>query len=81
MLTPIVKDVKVIEPYKILLTFENGEKKIYDMEPNLKYECFKRLENYEKFKKVHPRKVTVEWEDGEDINPDDLYYNSIKVEE
>ena len=63
MLTPIVKDVKVIEPYKILLTFENGEKKIYDMEPNLKYECFKRLENYE------------------NINPDDLYYNSIKVEE
>ena len=49
------------------------------MKKNLKYECFKELKNYEIFKKVHPRGVTIEWENGVDVNPDDLYYNSIEL--
>lgn len=31
MLTPRIEDVKVLEPYKVLLIFANGEKKVYDM--------------------------------------------------
>lgn len=79
MLTPRIEDVKVLEPYKVLLIFANGEKKVYDMKKNLKYECFKELKNYEIFKKVHSRGVTIEWENGVDVNPDDLYYNSVEL--
>ena len=60
-------------------SIENGKIKIYDMKPNLNYEAFKNLKNYELFKKVHPVGETIEWETGEDVNPEDLYYNSIEV--
>lgn len=77
MLTPIIKNVEVLENYELLITYENGERRIYDMKPNFKYEAFKKLENYELFKKVHPAGETIEWETGEDVNPEDLYCNSV----
>lgn len=79
MLTPIIKSVEVLEDYQLLLTYENGEKRIYDMKPNFKYEAFRELEDYELFKKVHPAGETIEWETGEDVSPESLYLNSIKV--
>ena len=79
MLMPIIKDIEVLEDYKILIKYENGKIKIYDMKPNLNYEAFKNLKNYELFKKVHPAGETIEWGTGEDVNPEDLYYNSIEV--
>lgn len=79
MLMPIIKDIEVLEDYKILIKYENGKIKIYDMKPSLNYEAFKNLKNYELFKKVHPAGETIEWETGEDVNPEDLYYNSIEV--
>lgn len=79
MLMPIIKDIEVLEDYKILIKYENGKIKIYDMKPNLNYESFKNLKNYELFKKVHPAGETIEWETGKDVNPEDLYYNSIEV--
>lgn len=79
MLTPIIKNVEVLENYELLLTYENGEKRIYDMKPNFRYEAFKELKNYELFKKVHPAGETIEWETGEDVSPESLYLNSVKV--
>lgn len=70
MLMPIIKDIEVLENYKILIKYENGKIKIYDMKPNLNYEAFKR---------VHPAGETIEWETGEDVNPEDLYFNSKEV--
>ena len=31
------------------------------------------------FKKVKPHNETVTWENGEDVCPEDLYYNSKKI--
>lgn len=78
MLQPLIKDVKVLEEYKLLLIYENGEQRIYDMKPNLQYEAFKKLKDYELFKKVHAAGETIEWETGEDVSPESLYLNSIK---
>lgn len=44
-----------------------------------KIKYFSKLKNIEYFKNVKPRGDTVEWEDGEDIAPENLYYNSISV--
>ena len=33
----------------------------------------------QKFKKVKPYNETVIWEKGEDVCPEDLYYNSIEI--
>ena len=45
-----VKNVEPLKEYKILLTFEKGVRKIFDMKPYLKYPAFKPLENVELFK-------------------------------
>lgn len=81
MLTPLIKDVKILENYMLLLFFENGEKKVYDMKKNFKYPVFEKLKNINLFSKLKVNGETIEWETGEDINPDDLYFNSIKYED
>lgn len=76
MRIPKIDKVEIIEDYKLVLYFETGEKKLYDMKKNFKYKCFKKLENMELFKTVKAVGETIEWETGEDINPEDLYFNS-----
>lgn len=79
--TPDIIEVKALEQYQIYLKFSNGEEKIYDMKETIeKIKYFSKLKNIEYFKKVKPRGDTVEWENGEDIAPENLYYNSIPVE-
>lgn len=80
-MTPNIIEVKALEHYQIYLKFSNGEEKIYDMKETIeKIKYFSKLKNIEYFKNVKPRGDTVEWEDGEDIAPENLYYNSIPVE-
>lgn len=79
-MTPDIIEVKALEQYQIYLKFSNGEEKIYDMKETIeKIKYFSKLKNIEYFKNVKPRGDTVEWENGEDIAPENLYYNSIPV--
>lgn len=79
MLTPKINKVEVLENYELLLYFETGEQKIYDMKKNLTYKCFEKLKDMKLFKTVKPVGQTIEWETGEDVNPDDLYFNSRSI--
>lgn len=45
-----IVDVKVLEDYKLLLTFDNNVKKIKDMKPYLTKGVFKKLKNKAFFK-------------------------------
>ncbi len=45
-------DVKPLEDYKLLLKFENEEKKIFDMKPYLNVGKFQELKDENLFKKV-----------------------------
>ena len=79
-MTPDIIEVKALEQYQIYLKFSNGEEKIYDMKETIeKIKYFNKLKNIEYFKNVKPRGDTVEWENGEDIAPENLYYDSIPV--
>ena len=71
-------EVKAISKYKLYIKFENGEEKILYMEKELDEKFYNKLKNYEYFKNVKISKtgITIEWEDGEDISPENLYYNS-----
>jgi len=71
-------EVKAIEKYKLYIKFENGEEKVLDMEEELQEKFYQKLKDYEYFKKVKicESGITIEWEDGEDISPENLYYNS-----
>lgn len=70
--------VKAIEKYKLYIKFENGEEKILDMEEELNEKFYYKLKNYEYFKnvKISRTGITIEWEDGEDVAPENLYYDS-----
>ena len=79
-MNPRVKEVKVLENYKLLLTFKNGEKRIYDAKKLLEYDFYKNLRDLKYFKEVKVVDgITIEWKSGEDVNPDDLYENSALI--
>ena len=79
-MNPRVKEVKVLENYKLLLTFKNGEKRIYDAKKLLGYDFYKNLRDLKYFKEVKVVDgITIEWKSGEDVNPDDLYENSTLI--
>ncbi len=75
-----VKNVEPLSEYKILLTFEEGVKKIFDMKPYLKYPMYKALENLSVFNQAHTNGETVVWNDDIDIAPETLYENGINYE-
>ncbi|MBR2705373.1 MAG: DUF2442 domain-containing protein [Clostridia bacterium] len=72
--------VKAIENYCIYLEFEDGKKKIYDMSYLIKNNpVYNKLKDEEYFKKVKVAGETVEWPNGEDVCPENLYYDSKEV--
>ena len=78
MMMPKVKEVKAIDERHIYLKFSDGKEKVYDMSyliDNIKF--FEKLKNKEYFKLVKPRGVSVEWPGGEDVCPENLYYDSV----
>ena len=69
-----------LEDYKLLLTFKNGEKRVYDAKKLLEYDFYKNLRDLKYFKEVKVVDgITIEWKSGEDVNPDDLYENSTLI--
>ena len=73
---PKAIDVKPLENYEILVIFNNGEEKIFDVKPYMNHKIFAELENKEMFKTVKIEGLSVEWKNGADICPDELYNNS-----
>ena len=71
-----VKDVKAMDNYKLILTFENNEKKLFDMTPYLELGVFKTLKDENLFKTVKVSFDTIEWSNGADIDPETLYEDS-----
>jgi len=71
--------VKPLEQYRLLITFDNNEQRIFDVTPYLSDSFFAPLQNLAIFRSVKINPLTVEWIGGIDICPDELYYNSTPV--
>ena len=76
-----VKSVRPLSEYQLLLTFENGEKKIFDMKPYLDKGIYKELKDESKFKTVRISFDSIEWCNNADIDPEFLYEKSKKINE
>ena len=77
---PNIVEVKALEKYYIYLKFSNGEEKIYDMKGTVeKIKYFSKLKNRKYFENIKPFGDTVQWENGEDVAPENLYYDSIPI--
>ena len=75
------KAVNVIakEDYTLLVEFDNGETKIFDVKPYLSYKAFEELKDIKKFNSVKITGLSVGWNNGADICPDELYNNSVNI--
>jgi len=76
---PKAIDVKPLEDYLLELVFDNGERRIFDVKPYLQYKPFEKLKDIEEFNTVKIGGLSIEWKNGEDICPDELYNNSKKI--
>ena len=79
-LVPDIIEVKALENYRIYIKFKTGEEKIYDMTEHIqKIQFYNKLKDSKYFEDVRPRGDTVEWANGEDVAPENLYYESIPI--
>lgn len=76
-MNPYVKAVRPQENYCLLLTFENGEKRIFDLKPYLGKGVFRRLKDDSFFKTARVVSGSVEWHGEIDLSYDTLYLSSI----
>jgi hypothetical protein len=76
MMNPYVKFVEPQDDYLLLLTFENGEKRIFDLKPYLEKSVFKQLRNIALFKSARVVSGSVEWQGDVDLSYDTLYLES-----
>ena len=75
-MNPYVKSAEALDNYKLALTFENGERRIFDLRPYLKLGVFARLENPALFKTARVVSGSLEWSGEIDLSYDTLYLES-----
>mgnify|MGYP001229594703 CR=1 FL=1 len=73
-------NVKPQDNYMLLLTFENGEKRQFDMKPYLEIGIFKELKDLSLFKTVKTSFDSIEWANEADVDPEVLYQKSQPIE-
>lgn len=75
-MNPKAIDVKVLNDYELEITFDNNEKRKFDVKPYFKFKQFGELKDDKKFQSVKIAGLSIEWENGADICPNELYNNS-----
>jgi hypothetical protein len=80
-MNPYVKSVKPQEDYCLLLTFENGEKRVFDLKPYFGKPVFHRLKNVALFNTARVVSGSVEWQGEVDLSYDTLYLESKAAKE
>ena len=75
-----IRKVKPQDNYLLLLTFENGEERQFDMKPYLEIGIFKELKDPILFKTVRTSFDSIEWANEADFDPEVLYQKSQPIE-
>ena len=77
-----VTEARYLNAYCIEVAFNNGKKGIADLVDALKGPVFEPLKNPEAFAsfKVDPDLETIVWENGVDLAPEFIYYQTFKNE-
>lgn len=75
----MVNSVEPVADFGLLLAFNSGERRYFDMRPYLHYPVFRRLENPAYFSLARVDYGTVTWPGNIDIAPETLYERSVPV--
>ena len=76
---PKAIEVKALEDYILEIKFSNGELKRFDVKPYLNHKVFEQLKEIDMFNTVKVAGLSVQWKNGADICPDELYNNSYEI--
>ena len=68
-----ITDVDYVKDYKLLLSFNDGSRKLADLKPYLTGEVFGELLDLEKFTQYGLTGYTIEWANGADLAPELLH--------
>ena len=75
---PFVREADPREDHTITLTFESGERRLFDLKPYLATEVFGSLKDLDRFREVRVVHGSLEWPGGEDSEPGpDLAYDML----
>ena len=74
---PKLKEAEVENDYCLLLSFSNGEKKLYDFTPNFDHPYYKALSSPSLFRNFTVIDGEIEWATGQDFCPHTLYDKSV----
>jgi len=72
-MNPRVINVTPTQDFTLLITFNNGEEKSFDVKPYLEIGIFKELKDVSMFNSVKPFLGSIQWSNGLDLCPDTLY--------
>jgi hypothetical protein len=80
VLQPKILNVEPLDAYKLRLCYETGETKVFDVLPYISGDWFGELKNKEYFRTVRivAGGFGIEWGNGQDIAPHELYEMSSK---
>jgi hypothetical protein len=72
--------VEALAPAKLRLIYETGEIKLFDVTPYISGAWYEALREPDYFRTVRllPNGSGIEWPDGQDIAPHELYENAVK---
>lgn len=73
---PGVHEVTANKDFSLNIVFDTGEKRLLDMKPYLDFGAFKKIRDYEIFKRVRVAFDTIEWDEGVDLDPEFIYAKS-----
>ncbi len=72
-MNPIVTMVEAKKNYKLSITFDNGERRMFDVTPFLDKGIFTELKNVTYFNKVQVAFGAIQWPNEQDFSKDTLY--------
>ena len=78
--SPRVASVAPLPDFQLLLTFDNAERRLFDVKPYLAKGVFSELQDESLFRSVRVCFDTVEWANGADLCPEVLHAKSEPVE-
>ena len=74
-----INSVQPLDNYKLLLTFNTNESKVFDMNEYLDHGLFTQLKSKELFDTVRISFDTIQWANGLDLCPEILYEKSERI--
>ncbi len=74
-----VINAKAENDFSLILEFNDGSVRRFDVKPYLDYEVFKPLKDLNYFKRIKIAFGTVQWTDEQDISPDTLYLEGKEI--